>query len=390
MFDTAFASLLTKESPRILQWADLYMKSFYPKQLYSGIKASHTVYRTNGIRHLLLILKNSRHAYLPKGTASADQFDVTVESWARSVSRTFDPVQSGIVNRNFFVKSNAAFTEVLYLSNLVNPLKLLPADISYYSGWRDIKPLRMVESSAMPLSLNVDNQTLNYAYADTGYGVFALDPSALILKYESFRREFFQPGDTEDACMVRYLVSDVINPCLLSDSFALWMRNLYRNVLTEKDPTFSYSDSYWPTETTQIVGAGYVNFLEEMESVKKGLMDKSVHPNRILWSLPVSSDNTPLAQWIEDLNKTTALPDQYQYHWVEGLARFSWLELIWIIAKLTGDSVRYKSFARQLWHPLNQWVINHPWTSLKDRDLRDLIEKRATGMLAQLNRDIKA
>ena len=389
MFDAVFKPILTNNSPRILQWADLYMRSFYPKQVYAEIKASHTIYRTNGIRHLLLILKNSRHFYVPGYNRSDKQFDVTVESLARSVSRTFDPTQSGISNRDFFVKSGSPFTEVLFLSNLVDPMKRLPDDIGYYTGWRAVKPLRMVELSDMPLSLDVDNQLLNYRFAQSGFGVFALDPAALILKYESFRREFTVPGDTEDDVMVRYLVRDVIEPCLLNDSFALWMRNLYRNIFSEENPDYPYLDSYWPTETTQIVGAGYENFLGEVQKIKAGLANKTIYADRVLWSLPVSSDNTSVSQWIKDLQKNVTIPNQYQYQWVDGMMWFSWIELIWITMRLSGKSSRYRDFIRVLWHPLHQWCQTHPWSSVKDEFIRGYIQKRAEGMLTLLEHDLR-
>lgn len=377
MFDAVLKPILTNNSPRILQWADLYMKSFYPKQVYADIKASHTIYRTNGIRHLLLILKESRHFFVPGYSVSAKQFEVTVESLARSVSRTFDPTQSGITNRDFFVKSSSPFTEILFLSNLVNPLSRLPSDIGYYTGWRNIRPLRMVEMSDMPLTFDVDNQTLNYRYATSGFGVFALDPAALILKYESFRREFSRPDDTEDATMVRYLVRDVIEPCLLNDSFALWMRNLYRNILTEQNPDYPYLDAYWPTETTQVVGAGYANFLREVEQIKDGLINKTVYADRILNSLPVSSDNIPLAIWMKDLQSTVTLPNQYQYQWVSGMMWFTWIETVWITMRLSGKSSRYRDFIRVLWHPLRQWGQTHPWTMVKDPFVQNYIKTRA-------------
>lgn len=388
MFDTVLKPILTNNSPRILQWADLYMKSFYPKQVYADIKASHTIYRTNGIRHLLLILKESRHFYVPGYSESAKQFEVTVESLARSVSRTFDPTQSGITNRDFFIKSPSSFTEILFLSNLVNPLSRLPANIGYYSGWRQIRPLRMVEMSDMPLSFNVDNQTLNYRFAPSGFGVFALDPAALILKYESFRREFSRPEDTEDSSMLRYLVRDVIEPCLLNDSFALWMRNLYRNILSEQNPDYPYLDSYWPTETTQIVGAGYQNFLREVGQIKDGLINKTLYADRVLNSLPVSSDNIPIAIWMKELQSNVTLPNQYQYQWVSGMMWFTWIETIWLTMRLGGKSSRYRDFIRILWHPLRQWGQTHPWTIVKDPFIQTYIRTRAEGMLALLEKDL--
>lgn len=393
MFPQEIRSQLTHGSPIVLPWADLYMRSFEPKMLYSRTKASHTVTRTSGIRHLLLILKNSRH-FLPSAdvvpaTNTADLFEVSAESVARSVSRVFDPTQSGITNRNFFVASNSPFTEILYLSNLQDPLKILPATMSYYRGWRDVLPLRMVELSDMPLTLEIINQQIIYRYAPDGFGVFALDPAALILKYESYRREFALPNEDEDTTMVRYLVDDVINPCLLPDSFALWTRNLYRNIFASNGPAYSYMDTYWPTEATQIVGAGYPDFLRQLEQVKTNLENKTIHADRVYWSLPVSPDNTPLAEWLSDLMRTTGLPRQYQYEWIEGLAYFGWLETIWIIARQSGKSSRYTNFIRLIWHDLNSWCNNHPWTVVKDPVIQKYIQTKVTGLLKVITDDIK-
>lgn len=389
MFDDAFSMALGFDSPRVLPWADLYMKSFLAKQIYATQKASHTVTRTDGIVYLLQILKQSRRYYVPNQTQSARQFEVTVESLARSVSRILDPVQSGIMHRSLFVKSDKSFTEVLYLSNQMAPEKILPEDIGYYSGWREIKPLRMVELSPMSLTLNVDNQMLHYPYSGDGFGVFALDAAALILKYESYRREFAIDGETEDTTMVRYLVDTVIDPCLLPDSFALWCRNLYRSILAGQNPEYTYLDQYWPTEATQIVGAGYPNFLRDVESLKTDLENKNVSARRVLWSLPVSVDNIPLAQWYKDLTPAITLPNQIQYQWVNGLANFSWMELIWLTLRLTGRSAQYSSFIRVLWHPLTQWINNHPWSYIKNPQMQDYIKTRAMSMLAIIQDDLK-
>lgn len=393
MFPKEIRSLLTHGTPCVLPWADLYMRSFDLKFIYSEMKSSRTITRTAGIVNLLLILKNASHfkkvGDVSGFTKTADVFEVTVESVARAVSRVFDPAQSGIPTRNFFVKSSAPFTEVLYLSNLVDPLSRLPETLSYYQGWRDIKPLRLVEMSDMPLTLDVSAQQLTFTNAPEGYGVFALDPSALIMKYLAYRKEFQIEGEYEDTTMVRYLVDTVLAPCLLPDSFALWMRNLYRTHVTNGLADYTPMDSYWPTSSNTVVGAGYDNFVRQLDQVKDGLTNKTLHADRVYWSLPVSPDNTPLASWILDLLETTPLPQQYQYQWIEGLAYFGWLELLILIARQGGKSSRYVNFIRTIWHDLNSWCNNHPWSMVKDASIQETVRLRVTGLLAIINADLK-
>jgi hypothetical protein len=377
MISVNFTKYLKPVPSRYLPRVNLFV-DYLGLKIKDGIsRASYTSVNSYGARLLIEITKT---VDLSEVLSMKDPSDYLL-SITKDLEKFIDVRTGKHTTKSLFVNTKQNCFELITPSRRRNPLQEIPLEKDYnHPEWSKIRPLRIIDMSACDLTYKVYNGRLDYYSRGPTYVVYSLDCFALVVKFLSYYKSTKHTNDL-DQLLLDFLHNEIIVPTLLSDSVALWLRNVYKQQLITSSRLESSTATIWDNVNIDTLGTDFSGAMVDIQHLKNDLRNENISTLTVLSSLIMSPDGSSFTDYYLDICETSMLPDQQPYVWVECLKHLAWAEFILLVSSYTPSLPDSVSFKKNLLRDIRFWLMMKPYQMIAGSiPYRNIIRAKLEGM----------
>lgn len=381
MIGERFEKYLIPSPPRQLTRLQLFLTFIKLKIADNTARSNHLTPNGYGSRLLMDIVKLVDLDKVLSPGEPVQKSAAYIFSMVKDLEKMIDVRVGRHTTSHLFVKSKTPCFELMTPSRRKNPLVEIPIELPYTNpAWSSIKPLRVSDMGVCDLKLNFQTDYLQYANRGPTHVVYALDCFALVCKFIAYYK-FRSPVVDREQALLDFVHDEVIVPAILNDTFAIWLRNVYKQQLISYSPLETHTATIWDNITTDTIGSDFSGAMQDIVQLKNDLINQSVTANVAMSSLLLTTDRRSFSTYYKDLYKTTTTPDQQPYVWVDCLKNLAWWEFIVLIASFLPGHPDTVSMQRDVTRDVHFWLAMKPWNEIKGSiPFKEMVRNRLEGL----------
>ena len=285
---------------------------------------------------------------------------------------------------------------ILYTINIL-PLKYYPLSSSIKTISSDIykiAPLKCISTDTEELSVVSDNGQLIYQYLNPTNTIFILDIKLLLFTWYKYVISKISNKSKENTYSIEeYYIKFIHIPWIFYNQNN-WIISIINNTISEVSINDHLSQVILDDLYIDFLDSRFSNLSSYLESfyneLKKKLFEiksNSLQPQVLLKSYFLLSDpinRFNISSYIEYISDLNVFLDNPQFMWIGILKDYPYIQLLYNLYELYGNTREYKNFLYKLEYLILQCNRTKPWTYIDDIFLKNYVKESIVGKFERI------